>query len=80
MKCRKSDPEGIEKPSDLARLMLQGTVNGKWYRLVVERVDRKTWVFEPVTGHTKPSRGLTHSIPVHFPSGLQPGGSSWGGS
>ncbi len=37
--------------SRLGRLMLQGTVNGKCYRLVVEMVDRKEWVFEPVTGY-----------------------------
>ncbi len=37
--------------SRLGRLMLQGTVNGKCYRLVVELVDKKAWVFEPVTGY-----------------------------
>jgi len=37
--------------SRLGRLMLQGTVNGKCYRLVVEMVDRKEWTFEPVTGY-----------------------------
>ena len=37
--------------SRLGRLMLQGTVSGKCYRLVVEMVDRKEWVFEPVTGY-----------------------------
>lgn len=36
--------------SRLGRLMLQGTVNGKCYRLVVELVDKKEWIFEPVTG------------------------------
>ncbi len=37
--------------SRLGRLMFQGTVNGKCYRLVVELVDRKEWIFEPVTGY-----------------------------
>ena len=37
--------------SRLGRLLFQGTVNGKCYRLVVEVVDRKDWVFEPVTGY-----------------------------
>lgn len=37
--------------SRLGRLMLQGTVNGKCYRLVLEMVDRKEWIFEPVTGY-----------------------------
>ena len=37
--------------SRFGRLMLQGTVNGKCYRLVVEVVDRKEWIFEPVTGY-----------------------------
>lgn len=37
--------------SRLGRLMLQGTVGGKCYRLVVEMVDRKEWIFEPVTGY-----------------------------
>jgi hypothetical protein len=37
--------------SRLGRLMLQGTVSGKCYRLVVEVVDRKAWVLEPVTGY-----------------------------
>ena len=37
--------------SRLGRLMLQGTVHGKCYRLVVEMVDRKAWIFEPVTGY-----------------------------
>ena len=37
--------------SRLGRLMLQGSVNGKCYRLVVEMVDRKEWIFEPVTGY-----------------------------
>lgn len=37
--------------SRLGRLLLQGTVNGKCYRLVVEMVDRKAWIFEPVTGY-----------------------------
>lgn len=35
----------------LGRVMLQGTVSGKCYRLIVELVDRKEWVFEPVTGY-----------------------------
>jgi len=37
--------------SRLGRLMLQGSVNGKCYRLVVEMVDREAWIFEPVTGY-----------------------------
>ena len=37
--------------SRLGRLMLQGTVNGKCYRLVVEVVDWKEWILEPVTGY-----------------------------
>ena len=37
--------------SRLGRMMLQGTVGGKCYRLVVELVDRKEWIFEPVTGY-----------------------------
>ena len=37
--------------SRLGRLMLQGTVEGKCYRLVVEVVNRKAWIFEPATGY-----------------------------
>ncbi len=37
--------------SRLGRVMLQGTVNGKCYRVIVELVDRKEWTFEPVTGY-----------------------------
>jgi len=37
--------------SRLGRLMLQGTVSGKCYRLIVEMVARKEWIFEPVTGY-----------------------------
>ena len=37
--------------SRLGRLMLQGTVNGKCYRLVVEVVDLKERIVEPVTGY-----------------------------
>jgi hypothetical protein len=37
--------------SRLGRLMLQGTVGGKCYRLIVELVDRQHWIFEPVTGY-----------------------------
>jgi hypothetical protein len=37
--------------SRFGRLMMQGTVNGKCYRLVVEVVDRKEWILEPVTGY-----------------------------
>ncbi len=37
--------------SRFGRLMLQGTVNGKCYRLVVELVDREEWLLEPVTGY-----------------------------
>jgi hypothetical protein len=37
--------------SRLGRLMMQGTVNGKCYRLVVELVDRNEWLLEPVTGY-----------------------------
>jgi hypothetical protein len=37
--------------SRLGRVMLQGTVNGKCYRLVAELVDREDWIFEPVTGY-----------------------------
>jgi hypothetical protein len=32
--------------------MLQGTVKGKCYRLVVEVLDRKEWILEPVTGYS----------------------------
>jgi len=31
--------------------MLQGTVNGKCHRLVVEVADRKEWILEPVTAY-----------------------------
>lgn len=37
--------------SRLGRLMMQGTVNGKCYRLVVELVDKEAWLMEPVTGY-----------------------------
>lgn len=37
--------------SRFGRLMLQGTVNGKCYRLVVEVVDKEAWILEPVTGY-----------------------------
>ncbi len=37
--------------SRLGRVMLQGTVHGKCYRLIVELLDRKEWAFEPVTGY-----------------------------
>ena len=37
--------------SRFGRLMLQGTVNGKCYRLVVEVVDKEAWLLEPVTGY-----------------------------
>ena len=37
--------------SRLGRLMLQGSVNGKCYRLVAEVVDKKEWILEPVTGY-----------------------------
>lgn len=37
--------------SRLGRVMLQGSVQGKCYRLVVELVDREEWIFEPVTGY-----------------------------
>ena len=37
--------------SRFGRLLLQGTVGGKCYRLVVEIVDREAWVMEPVTGY-----------------------------
>ena len=37
--------------SRLGRLMLQGSVDGKCYRMVVELVDKKEWIFEPVTGY-----------------------------
>lgn len=36
--------------SRFGRLMLQGNVNGKCYRLVVELVDKAAWILEPVTG------------------------------
>ena len=36
--------------SRFGRLMFQGSVNGKCYRLIVELVDRKHWLLEPVTG------------------------------
>ncbi len=37
--------------SRFGRLMLQGSVNGKCYRLVVEVVDRQEWILEPVTAY-----------------------------
>ena len=37
--------------SRLGRVMVQGTLNGKCYRLTVELVDRKEGTFEPVTGY-----------------------------
>ena len=37
--------------SRFGRLMLQGTVNGKCYRLVVEVEDSKEWILEPVTAY-----------------------------
>lgn len=37
--------------SRFGRLMLQGTVEGKCYRLVVEVVDREAWELEPVTAY-----------------------------
>ena len=37
--------------SRFGRLLLQGTVVGKCYRLVVEVVDRAAWILEPVTGY-----------------------------
>jgi hypothetical protein len=37
--------------SRFGRLMLQGTVNGKCYRLVVEWVDKEERLLEPVTGY-----------------------------
>ena len=37
--------------SRLGRLLLQGTVQGKCYRLVAEVVDREAWILEPVTGY-----------------------------
>lgn len=37
--------------SRLGRLMLQGTVNGKCYRLIAELVDKQDWILEPVTGY-----------------------------
>ena len=37
--------------SRFGRLLLQGTVNGKCYRLVVELVDKEAWILEPVTGY-----------------------------
>ncbi len=37
--------------SRFGRLMLQGTVHGKCYRLIAEVVDRKEWILEPVTGY-----------------------------
>ena len=37
--------------SRLGRLMVQGTVQGKCYRLIVEVLDREAWVFSPVTGY-----------------------------
>ena len=37
--------------SRLGRLMMQGIVNGKCYRLVVELVDKEAWLLEPVTGY-----------------------------
>jgi hypothetical protein len=33
------------------RLMLQGTVKGKCYRLVAEVLDGKEWILEPLTGY-----------------------------
>jgi len=37
--------------SRFGRLMLQGTVNGKCYRLVVEVVDKAAGILEQVTGY-----------------------------
>ena len=37
--------------SRFGRLLLQGTVNGKCYRRVVELVDKEAWHLEPVTGY-----------------------------
>ncbi len=37
--------------SRLGRLLLQGTVQGKCYRMVAEVVDRQSWILEPVTGY-----------------------------
>lgn len=37
--------------SRLGRFMMQGTVNEKCYRLVVELVDQEAWVLAPVTGY-----------------------------
>jgi len=37
--------------SHLGRLMLQGTVKEKCYRLVVDVLDQKEWILEPVTGY-----------------------------
>jgi len=46
------DAEDLSMVSScLGRLMLQGTVNGKCYRLIAELVDRKEWNLEPVTGY-----------------------------
>jgi hypothetical protein len=36
------------------RLMLQGTVKGKCYRLVAGVLDGKEWVLEPLTGYCYP--------------------------
>jgi len=37
--------------SRFGRLLLQGTVSGKCYRLVVEVVDKEAGILEPVTGY-----------------------------
>ena len=37
--------------SRFGRIMLQGSVNGKCYRLVVEVLDRKEGLLEPVTAY-----------------------------
>ena len=57
-RVRREIPDALMEADDLplvnswlGRLMLQGTVEGKCYRLVVEMVDQKKWIFEPVTGY-----------------------------
>ena len=37
--------------SRFGRLLLQGKVGGKCYRLIVEVVDREKWILEPVTAY-----------------------------
>ncbi len=57
-RVRRETPDALMDAEDLSmvgnrfgRLMPQGSVNGKCHRLVVELVDKKEWLLEPVTGY-----------------------------